>query len=77
MRGWYEAVALVLAEFWDRPVVAWQLDNETGFLQMNGLGRWDWNPDTVARFRGWLAAPMAPAPPSTPPGGRWGATSRR
>ena len=55
VQGWYDAVALVLAEFWDRPVVAWQLDNETGFLQMNGLGRWDWNPDTVARFHAWLA----------------------
>jgi hypothetical protein len=55
VEGWYEAVALVLAEFWDRPVIAWQLDNETGFLQMNGLGRWDWNPDTVARFHTWLA----------------------
>jgi hypothetical protein len=55
VQGWYEAVALVLAEFWDRPVVAWQLDNETGFLQMNGLGRWDWNPDTIARFQAWLA----------------------
>jgi hypothetical protein len=55
VQGWYDAVALVLAVFWDRPVVAWQLDNETGFLQMNGLGRWDWNPDTVARFHAWLA----------------------
>lgn len=56
VRGWYETAALILGEFWDRPVVAWQADNETGFLQMNGLGRWDWNPDTVARFRAWLAA---------------------
>jgi hypothetical protein len=56
VRGWYETAALILAEFWDRPVVAWQADNETGFLQMNGLGRWDWNPDTVSRFRAWLIA---------------------
>ncbi len=55
VQGWYAAVALVLGEFWDRPVVAWQLVNETGFLQQNGLGRWDWNPDTLARFRAWLA----------------------
>jgi hypothetical protein len=55
VQRWYETVAGVLDEFWDRPVVAWQVDNETGFLQMNGLGRWDWNPDTLARFHAWLA----------------------
>ncbi|MDQ2810284.1 MAG: beta-galactosidase, partial [Chloroflexota bacterium] len=54
--GWYGAVATALAEVWNDPVVAWQLDNETGLLYAGGPGRWDWNPDTLARFHAWLAA---------------------
>jgi len=54
--GWYGAVASALTDAWNDPVLAWQLDNETGLLVANGQGRWDWNPDTLARFRVWLAA---------------------
>ena len=52
--GWYGAVAGAFAGLWNDPILAWQLDNETGFLYANGLGKWDWNPDTVARFHAWL-----------------------
>ncbi len=54
--GWYRAVAAALTDSWNDPVLAWQLDNETGLLYANGQGQWDWNPDTLARFRAWLAA---------------------
>jgi hypothetical protein len=54
--GWYGALADAFAGLWNDPILAWQLDNETGFLYANGLGKWDWNPDTVARFHAWLRA---------------------
>lgn len=53
---WYGQVAAAFADLWDDPIVAWQLDNETGLLYANGLGQWDWNLDTHARWRAWLAA---------------------
>ncbi|HMA33004.1 MAG TPA: beta-galactosidase, partial [Chloroflexia bacterium] len=53
--GWYHQVATACAGLWNDPILAWQLDNETGLLYANGLGHWDWNPDTVQRFRAWLA----------------------
>jgi hypothetical protein len=54
--GWYGAVAQAFAGTWDDPIIAWQLDNETGMLYANGTGRWDWNPDTTTRYHAWLAA---------------------
>ncbi len=53
--GWYGALATALADAWNDPVLAWQLDSETGLLYANSQGHWDWNPDTLARFRVWLA----------------------
>ncbi|HUS17523.1 MAG TPA: beta-galactosidase [Chloroflexia bacterium] len=53
---WIAAVATTCAGGWDDPIIAWQLDNETGSIYANGQGKWDWNPDTVARFHRWLAA---------------------
>ena len=54
VRGWYAAVADALRPFLDAPVVTWQLDDEAGLALANTLGRLDFNPDTVARYRAFL-----------------------
>jgi len=53
-QAWYESVAAFLAPWWNEPVVSWQLDNETGLLFANQVGRIDFNPDTIHRYRTWL-----------------------
>ncbi|MGH7725150.1 MAG: beta-galactosidase [Candidatus Eiseniibacteriota bacterium] len=55
VRTWYEQLARFLAPFWNDPVITFQLDNETGLLFANQLGRIDFNPDTLARYRDWLS----------------------
>lgn len=54
--AWYEALAGFLAPYWNDPVISWQLDNETGLMFANRIGQIDFNPDTIHRFRAWLAA---------------------
>ena len=54
VRRWYEALVPTLRPFFDDPVVAFQLDNETGLLFANRIGEVDFNPDTVARYRAHL-----------------------
>jgi beta-galactosidase GanA len=56
VRGWYGAVAELLRPFLNDPVVAWQLDNETGMIYALRVGDVDFNPDTVARYRDFLRA---------------------
>jgi len=53
-RAWYEGLGEFLAPYWNDPVISFQLDNETGLLFANQLGRIDFNPDTIARYRAWL-----------------------
>lgn len=55
-RAWYEAVCAFLKPYWNDPVISFQLDNETGLLFANQVGRIDFNPDTIARYRRWLEA---------------------
>jgi beta-galactosidase GanA len=45
--------ALLWPQFADI-VVSWQIDNETGMPFGNTLGNFDFNPDTVARYRAFL-----------------------
>lgn len=52
--AWIAAVASAIQPYLDKPVVAWQLDNEPGFVQQNGLGLWDFNPATRDQYRAWL-----------------------
>jgi hypothetical protein len=51
---WYAAVVEVLRPFWDDPVISFQLDNETGLMYGNSLGKCDFNPDTIGRYRIFL-----------------------
>lgn len=55
-RAWYEGVSAFLAPYWNDPVISFQLDNETGLLFANQVGRIDFNADTMARYRRWLEA---------------------
>ena len=54
VRAWYEAISAFLTPYWNDPVISFQLDNETGLLFANQVGRIDFNPDTIVRFRHWL-----------------------
>jgi hypothetical protein len=54
VRSWYEAVARFLEPYWNDPVISFQLDNETGLLFANQVGRIDFNPDTIGRYREFL-----------------------
>lgn len=54
VRRWYEVLVPTLRPFWDDPVIAFQLDNETGLLFANRIGEIDFNRDTVARYRAHL-----------------------
>ena len=56
VRRWYGAVAGLLRPFLNDPVVAWQLDNETGMIYALRVGDLDFNPDTVTRYRDYLHA---------------------
>ncbi|HEY7125535.1 MAG TPA: alpha-amylase family protein [Ktedonobacterales bacterium] len=51
---WYAAVVEVLRPFFDAPVISFQLDNETGLMYGASLGKFDFNPDTVGRYRIFL-----------------------
>lgn len=53
-RRWYEALIPTLRPFFDDPVIAFQIDNETGLLFANRIGEIDFNPDTVTRYRAHL-----------------------
>lgn len=54
VRIWYEQLAQFLSPFWNDPVISFQLDNETGLLFANQVGRIDFNADTLGRYRAWL-----------------------
>ncbi|HEV2126556.1 MAG TPA: beta-galactosidase, partial [Chloroflexota bacterium] len=54
VQAWYGVVAEVLRPFLNDPVVAWQIDNETGMIYAIRLGDVDFNPDTAARYREYL-----------------------
>jgi hypothetical protein len=51
---WYAAVVEVLRPFFDDPVISLQLDNETGLMYAAALGKFDFNPDTIGRYRIFL-----------------------
>ncbi|MBI3972231.1 MAG: beta-galactosidase [Chloroflexi bacterium] len=51
---WCAAVAGAIRPYLNAPVVTWQLDSETGVTFVNAIGRLDFNPDTVARYRTFL-----------------------
>ncbi|HEY7347110.1 MAG TPA: alpha-amylase family protein [Ktedonobacterales bacterium] len=51
---WYAAVVEALRAYFDAPVISFQLDNETGLMYGASLGKFDFNPDTVGRYRIFL-----------------------
>ncbi len=51
---WYSSLVEVLRPYFDDPVISFQLDNETGLMYGASLGKFDFNPDTVARYRIFL-----------------------
>jgi hypothetical protein len=51
---WYAAVVETLRPYFDDPVISFQLDNETGLMYGASVGKFDFNPDTVARYRIFL-----------------------
>ncbi|MFI5272456.1 MAG: beta-galactosidase [Ktedonobacterales bacterium] len=51
---WLRAVAGLLWPQFADIVLSWQLDNETGMPLGNTLGNFDFNADTVARYRAFL-----------------------
>ncbi|HEU5367922.1 MAG TPA: alpha-amylase family protein [Ktedonobacterales bacterium] len=51
---WYAALVNALRPYFDDPVVSFQLDNETGLMYGASLGKFDFNPDTIGRYRIFL-----------------------
>lgn len=51
---WYRALAQAVRPFCNHPILALQLDNETGSMYANRVGKIDFNPDTIERFRQFL-----------------------
>ncbi|HLV98128.1 MAG TPA: beta-galactosidase [Ktedonobacterales bacterium] len=51
---WYAALVEVLRPYFDHPVISFQLDNETGLMYGASLGKFDFNPDTIGRYRIFL-----------------------
>jgi hypothetical protein len=51
---WYAALVEVLRPYFDDPVISFQLDNETGLMYGSSLGKFDFNPDTIGRYRIFL-----------------------
>jgi hypothetical protein len=51
---WYAAVVEALRPFFDDPVISFQLDNETGLMYGASLGKFDFNRDTIGRYRIFL-----------------------
>ncbi len=51
---WYASVVDMLRPYFDDPVISFQLDNETGLMYAASLGKFDFNPDTVGRYRIFL-----------------------
>lgn len=54
--GWLGQMAALLWPRFADVIISWQLDNETGMPLGNTLGNFDFNPDTVTRFRRFLTA---------------------
>ncbi len=51
---WYAALVDVLRPYFDNPIISFQLDNETGLMYGASLGKFDFNPDTIGRYRIFL-----------------------
>jgi len=54
IRKWYGKIAEELREYFENPIIIFQLDNETGLMYNFSVGRIDFNPDTIERFHKWL-----------------------
>ncbi len=54
VRKWYETLANELRDFFESPIIIFQLDNETGLMYNSNLGRIDFNEETIEQFHNWL-----------------------
>lgn len=54
VRKWYETLATAVRDFFESPIIIFQLDNETGLMYNANLGRIDFNEETVEQFHNWL-----------------------
>lgn len=50
VKKWFSQVIDALRPYINNPIVAIQLDNETGLMYYNRLGELDFNPDTICRY---------------------------
>lgn len=51
---WYSKIKEELAEFFEDPIIIFQLDNETGLMYNFNVGRIDFNEYTIRYFHQWL-----------------------
>ncbi|MBD3190145.1 MAG: hypothetical protein GF308_05860 [Candidatus Heimdallarchaeota archaeon] len=54
VRNWYQQLATVCGDYFDDPIICFQLDNETGLMYNFNVGRIDFNEYTVQAFQEWL-----------------------
>ena len=51
---WYSKIKEVLGEFFENPIIIFQLDNETGLMYNFNVGSIDFNEYTIKYFQQWL-----------------------
>ena len=54
VRKWYSKIAEELRNYFEDPIIVFQLDNETGLMYNYSVGNIDFNPNTIERFHHWL-----------------------
>ncbi|NHJ86279.1 MAG: hypothetical protein FK734_12520 [Asgard group archaeon] len=54
VQNWYAALQEEFQDYFDNPIVIFQLDNETGLMYNNKLGQIDFNEETINQFHEWL-----------------------
>ena len=54
VRKWYERLATEFRDYFENPIIIFQLDNETGLMYNFNLGQIDFNEETKEQFHHWL-----------------------
>jgi len=52
--NWYAKIADEFRDYFDNPIIVFQLDNETGLMYNFNVGHIDFNEETVKQFHAWL-----------------------
>ena len=54
VNNWFGKIAEEFRDYFDNPIIIFQLDNETGLMYNFNVGRIDFNEETIKKFHQWL-----------------------